>query len=254
LRIMKSREQMGEKPEQPEEKPLENKEETFEKPASPEYDKDEWGKLKEGNAVVAIDKGRKMGVPQEELDQLAQDYIARETESRNYGIIYRFRKNMGIGTEDEVRAAGEQAYKFFIESGDSGSAMGIAEDVYGKDSNEWRRANEVNEAKWKKTIESEEGEEQELNVTISRDATFADLFKAVDAIEEEKGFDKLHFEEDLAENFGPKILKEILDFQNAQADKVATTKVLDFFKKRGYSQSYISAFLPIKFKRERKKK
>jgi len=43
-------------------------------------------------------------------------------------------------------------------------------------------------------------------------------------------------------------------FSVVQVSKAATTKVLDFFKKRGYSQSDVSVFLPIKFKRERKKK
>lgn len=250
---MKSPEQMGKKPEQPEDEPMEKKEEMPEKPASPEnYDIEKWEKLKQGSAVFAIDKGREMGVPQEELDRFAQDFIARETEDHNYGVVYRFRKNMKIGTEEEVKAAGEQAYKFFLESGDSGSAIAIAEDAYGKDSDEWRRVNEVNEAEWKKTEEKMEGEEQELNVTISKDATFADLFRAVDAIEEEKISDV--FEEELWDNFDFRIVEEILAFRDAQASKAATTKILNFFKERGYSRSDVSAFLPIKFKRERKKK
>jgi len=229
---------------------MENKEETPEKPASPEnYDKEEWEKLKQRSTVFAIDKGKEMGVPQEELDRFAQDVIACETESQNYGLVYRFRKNMGIGTEEELKAAGEQAYKFFLESGDSGSAMSIAEDIYGKDSDEWRRANEVNEAEWKKTME---GEERELNVTISKDATFTDLFNAIDAIKKEEVSDA--FEEELWDNFDSRIVEEVLAFRDVQANKATTTKIVDFFKERGYSQSDIPALLPIKFKRERKKK
>lgn len=241
---------------------MKDKEGTPEKPVSPEsYNEAEWNNLKQGGAAFAINKGKEMGVPQEELDRFTQGVIARETESQNYGLVYRFRKNMGIGTEEEVKTAGRQAYKFFLESRDSGSAMSIAEDVYGKDSEEWRRAHEVNEAEWKKTEERRkrkeeemEDEERELNATISKDATFADLFNAIDAIEEEEGLDELHFEEELWDNFDSEIVEEVLAFRDVQASKAATTKVLDFFKERGYPQKDVSIFLPIKFKRERKKK
>lgn len=230
---------------------------------SPEqqYNKIEWEKLKQGNEAFAIKQGRKMGVPQEELEQFAQDFIARETESQNYGLVYRFRKNMGIGTEEEVRAVGEQAYKFFLENGDSGSAMSMAVDMYGIDSKEWRRAYKANEADWKKTEERRkkkeeemEDEERELKATISKDATFADLFNAIDAIEEEEGLGELHFKEELLDNFDTEIVEEVVAFRGAQANKAATTKVMDFFRERGYSQSDVSVFLPIKFKRKRKKK
>ena len=250
---------MGGPPEKPEEERVKDKEETPEKPPSPEsYNEAEWANLKQGGAAFAINKGKEMGVPQEELDRFAQDVIARETESQNYGLVYRFRKNMGIGTEEEVRAAGEQAYKFFLESGDSGSAMSMAEDVYGRESEEWKRPNEANEAEWKKKKkrkeEEMEDEERELNASISKDATFADLFNAIDTIEEEEGLGELHFEEELWDNFDATIVEEVLAFRDVQASKAVTIKVLDFFKERGYSQSDVSVFLPIKFKRERKKK
>lgn len=241
---------------------MKDKEKISEKPASPEsYNEAEWGKLKQGGAAFAINKGKEMGVPQEELDRFSEDVIARETEAKNYGLVYRFRKNMGIGTEEEVKATGEQAYKFFLETGESGSAMSIAEDVYGRDSEEWKRAHEANEAEWKKTEERRkrkeeemEDEERELNAPISKDATFADLFNAIDAIEEKEGLGELHFEEELWGNFDSEIVEEVLAFRDVQASKAGTTKVLDFFKERGYSQSDVSVFLPIKFKRERKKK
>lgn len=253
---MKSPEQMGGPPEQPKEESVKDKEEMPEKPISPEsYNEAEWEKLKQGGAAFAINKGKEIGVSQEELDRFAEDVIARETESQNYGLVYRFRKNMGIGTEEEVRAAGEQAYKFFLETGDPCSAMSIAEDVYGRDSEEWRRANEANKAEWKKTEkkrkrkgEEIEDDERELNATISKDATFADLFNAIDVIEEEEGLDELHFEEELWDNFNSKIVEEVLAFRDVQASKAATTKVLDFFKERGYPQKDVSVFLPIKFK------
>lgn len=90
--------------------------------------------------------------------------------------------------------------------------------------------------------------EQDLKVTISKDATFVDLFNAIDAIEGEKGLDELHFEEELWDNFDSKIVEEVLAFRDEQASRAATTKVLDFFKEHGYPQKDVSVFLPIKFK------
>lgn len=227
-----SPEQIDGLPEQFEEESVKTEEETSETPASPEaYDEAEWNRLKQGGPAFAINKGREMGVPQEELDRFAQDVIAREIENQNYGVVYRFRKNMGIGTEEEVKATGEQAYRFFLESGHPVSALAMAEDVYGRDSEEWRRVNETKE-------EEKEDEEQELTATISKDATFADLFNAIDPIEE--------FEEELVD-LDSELAREVFAFRDEQESKASTTKVLDFFEERGYSQDEISIFLPIKF-------
>ena len=241
---------------------MDSRKEAPEKPEFLEsYDRAEWNKLGQGPAAFAIQNGKEMGVPPEELDRFAQEVIARETKNRDYSFVYRFRKNMGIGTEEEIRAVGGQAYQFFLEKGDSGSAMKMAVELYGTNSEEWRRAYRANEAAWKKTEERRkrggeemEDEERELRTSISKDATFTDLFNAIDAIEEEEGLGELHFEEELLDNFDPEIVEEVLAFRNAQASKAETTNVLDFFKKHGYSQSDVSAFLPIKFKREQKKK
>lgn len=212
---------------------------------TPEYNKAEWEELKQGGEAFAINKGKEIGVPREELDRFAEDVVARETKNHNYAFIYRFMKGMGIGTEKELRAVGEKAYQSFCDAREFGSAMAMAEDVYGRDSTEYKRANEASEAEWKKAEVVE-------NVIISKDATFADLFHAIKAIKE--GSEVLHFEEELWDNFDAEIVEEVLAFRDARASKAAITKVLDFFKEHGYTQSDISTFLPIKFKREQRKK
>lgn len=99
---------MGGAPEQPKEEQMENKEETSEKSASLEsYDKAEWEKLKQGDPTLAIKKGKEMGVPEEKL-----------------------------------RIIGEQAYESFFNSGDFSSAMRVAADLYGMDSEKWKHAAE----------------------------------------------------------------------------------------------------------------
>jgi len=93
------------------------------------------------------------------------------------------------------------------------------------------------------------GEEKELLITLSKRASFADLFKAIEAVEEKEGLGKVHFDEELWDNFAEEIAKEVLSFQDdAQKDRAATTKIIDFFEKRGYSQDEICAFLPIEIK------
>lgn len=254
---MGSQEQMGELLEQSQMKPAGDKGGIPENPASPAYDEVKWKTLMEGGAAFAIKKGKEMGVSPEELDRYARGVIAQGINDNQLGFVYRFRKNMKIGTEEEVKNAGEQAYRLFLERDDPGSAISIAEEVYGKDSAEWRCAHQAIEAKWKqsekrrKRREKKEGRQPELRVTISRDATFADLFNAIDAIEEHEGLDKFRFYEELLDNFGPDIAAEVLNFRG-QTDETTTT-IVDFFKKRGYSQKDITVFLPIKFKRKEMK-
>ncbi|MDP2910058.1 MAG: hypothetical protein Q8N69_03255 [bacterium] len=217
----------------------------------------EWEGLRRGAPALAIIRGREIGVPSEEIARFADEVVARETASGNYDLVYRFRRNMKIGTETEIRAAGERAYQSFFEARDFGSAMAVAEDVYGRDSEEWKRASAASEVEWQRTEKRRrivEDEERDLVVFISLDATFADLFKAIDAMEEEVGEGKFLFEEELRKNFGSEIAEEVLAFRDARASEGATTRVLDFFRGQGFSRKQVSIFLPIKFGRKRKGK
>ena len=90
-------------------------------------------------------------------------------------------------------------------------------------------------------------EEEELLITLSTNATFADLFKAINELGDKEDFEEFHFDEELWDNFDEGIAEEILSFRDSQKEKAATTKVTDFFKKRGYSIEDVSVYLPIKF-------
>lgn len=206
------------------------------------FDVAAWEKLKQGGAALAasiINKGRELGVSAEELNQFAQEAIAQWVTNQQYDVIYRFRKNMKIGSAEEIKAAGDLAYQFFIEIGESGLAMRLAEDVYGKDSIEWQRANEANEAEWKKR-------KKKMPIVISATATFADLFAAMDAAAIEE------FTNELEHNFDTDVAYEVNDFRTVAAKWSDPTTVLDFFKKHGYPQHAVTAYLPIKFKQEKK--
>lgn len=223
---------------------------------APEYFNEEWETLKQrkDSGFFVVKKGREIGVPDEEIEKFAQDFITQEIEKNNYGPVYRFMKNAGIGTEEEIRATGEQAYNFYFNAGDFISAISIAKEAYGTDSEEWRRASEalktnrerVEEKRSTDEVEEIEGEGQELEVIISKNATFADLFMTIDSIEEKSGLGGLHFAEELEDNFNPDIIEEVISLRSNR-EAAENTSVLDFFEERGYSQSDVSAFLPIKF-------
>ncbi len=166
---------------------------------------------------------------------------------------------MKIGSEEEIRAAGEEAYRFLFDHGCFDSAMAMAEDVYGRDSDEWRRASGENEAvtqkreqKEREKEEKKESGEWDLKVAISKDATFADLFSAIDVMEEGEELDE-SLAQELYDNFAEDIADEVLSLRDPdQASKATVIKVIDFFRERGYSQSDVSAYLPIKFSRAKK--
>ena len=100
---------MGEKPKQPKEEIVKNKEEMLEKSARPEFSHEEILKrLRQGDAAFVT------------------DVINREREK-------------GV-SQEEIRNVREQAYEFFFKSGDFGSAMRMTIDLYGMDSEEWKRA------------------------------------------------------------------------------------------------------------------
>ena len=71
----------------------------------------------------------------------------------------------------------------------------------------------------------------------------------LEKIEDKEGLGKFHFEEELWDNFDAGVVEEVLSFRYDQKDKSATTKVINFFKARGYTQSDVSTFLPIKFEK-----
>ena len=93
----------------------------------------------------------------------------------------------------------------------------------------------------------EDSNEEELVVTLPINSTFADLFKAIDELEDKEYFEEFHFDEELWDNFDEKIVEEILSFKDIQKEKAATTKLTDFFEEHGYSMEDVSIYLPIKF-------
>lgn len=175
----------------------------------------QWEKLKKGPEYFAFAQGTKIGVPQELLDKFVKDNIAQKLKDKNFIWLANFVKATGSGTAEEIKKYQELAEK------------------------------QRQEVVIKQSVELPE---EEKNVEISSKATLADLFNNLDELEEKIGFDNVHFWEEIWDNFDSKIGDELLNSMDSDV------KVIDFFKKHGYGKGDIEVYLPIKFKKARKKK
>lgn len=90
-------------------------------------------------------------------------------------------------------------------------------------------------------------EENEMQVKLPKSATFADLFRAIDALEDKAELGDVHFEDELWNNFEEHVAKEVLSFRTDRASDAETVKVLEFFQSCGFSQEHVETFLPIDF-------
>ena len=112
-----------------------------------EYDREAWERLKrERKPVFVIDEARKIGVPEDVVQQFGRE--AAETKEREDGAdaAFRFMHYMKIGEPEERTALAKKSYQSYMDEGDYGYAMAIAQDAFGKESEEWKKANAANEA------------------------------------------------------------------------------------------------------------
>jgi hypothetical protein len=208
---------------------------------------DRWETLKQGPPALAILEGRKMGMPEEELDRFAREVIAQRSEEGDLHFVFRFMANLAIGTAEERQKIGQEAYRFSLEVGDWASAKNLAEAVYGEDSEEWKIAQKkVDERQQRLKKERLKDEAEDQRIVLPRDATVADLFTAISTFEEKEGPGESHFEEELYDNFDPEIADELIDLES-DPTTAAKIKLVDFFKDRGHEPTDLTAYLPIDF-------
>ena len=136
---------------------------------------------------------------------------------------------MKIGEPEERTALAKKSYQSYMDEGDYGYAMAIAQDAFGKESEEWKKANAANDAAWKKSAKSEKSEEDEElaeePIIISKNATVADLFKAIDAFEEKTELGASHFEDELHDNFNTEVVRRLLEMRDTpEASKITAVK------------------------------
>jgi hypothetical protein len=84
-------------------------------------------------------------------------------------------------------------------------------------------------------------------MVLASDATFADLFAAIDAAGE--AMEEVFFAE-LQDHFDGDLVEAMVSMQT-DATLASMSRVVDFFKARGVSQRDLTAFLPMRFSRRR---
>ena len=158
---------------------------------------------------------------------------------------YRLLKSSKHATADEVREAGVAAYQKAVDEENPGSALLIAEEIYGKESPEFATAlagfKAEEDAKILERQALREGAEDETEefVTLPLSATISQM-------EANREHDNLLLEvlhEELR-SFGQDVLSAYIEL--TEKEKESTT-VLSFFAKFGYSQDDVETTLPVRF-------
>lgn len=182
----------------------------------------------------------KEGIP----TALLEPYFKAEVEKRWGDGVYEYelRKNLGFGTDEEIRQAGIWGYQPEMKAGRFMAAAEIAFKVFGEGSKELALANYYREMfVGGKIIEHTTHEDYDpetgILAVISPDATIA-------VLEDNDALDDDVFYYELWKNFGKEVQDALIDLSTEERE---TTKVLDFFGRFGFDQADIELYLPIKF-------
>lgn len=217
-------------------------------------------KAKAENATVAIKLGLQLEIPREKIEEYAKASMAQEISLGNYLRAINILRDadvagLNIGSFEEIEAVTSDLFNKCLQERKYNSAIEIARMKWGDDSEQYKKALEVYEndpenMALRRVEEKKERRLEKWSAKISKDATFKDLFDAVDDRDEELRQSEL-FMSEVWDNFDQEICDEILDMQSDDI-KAVGTKVVEFFEKYGYSKKDIETFLPVKFKRERR--
>ena len=92
------------------------------------------------DAPSAIRAAKILGVSHEELTQFAQVAFDREVGTRNIALAYGIMKAADLGTAEECSALGARVYEQHIQNRNPGGAVFIANELWGKESEQFARA------------------------------------------------------------------------------------------------------------------
>lgn len=105
------------------------------------YDREEFEKIKSARGpATVIFWARENNVPEAEILKFAMEIIEKFADQGDLFFVYRFRKNMKIGTPEEIRKSGDEAYQLYMLMRDKEVSMEIAQDLWGKNSKQYREA------------------------------------------------------------------------------------------------------------------
>ncbi len=236
----------------------------------------------EGSYFWVITRAQEIGIPEEEIKEYFRKIVkngvrrgepinmylslAYRASRKKAGIMLSANEYLGIGPgiipEEEIREIAKRTYEQMLKEVPSNfDAAGF---LYGENSEEYQRAKELYNKrrkerrkkeqkgrKWRIVSKTNKDREAEGAVILVLDATFFDLFEAIESDEGiEVELDELFWSEvyeRVGSHFDEDAQGELEKFFDQPA-LAKTTKVLEFFEKYGYSKEEVEAFLPIRFK------
>ncbi|MBI4143091.1 hypothetical protein HY480_04420 [Candidatus Uhrbacteria bacterium] len=201
-------------------------------------------------AYRAIMTGRQIGIPEAELVAFTHEVIAAKADAGDAAGAWRLMGSLQFGTDEEHEAMARRAYEQNVHQ-QPGVAREIAEQAWGTESPEFGTA----DVRWRLAqdeVPEDVGPEDvadDADVTITPDATFDDLFAALEAGD---GRVQEIFDHELVDHADRDVVDEVLRIQ-ADRTRAAATSVVAFFKNIGWSKRDLQAYLPIRIQRKRRK-
>ena len=221
--------------------------------------KERFEQSKPEGPFTVIRVGTQLGISPETLTAYAKSEIAKKAESGNFAgavnlLALADTHDVFVGTKEELDSAVREFYaeSMLQENYDGAMECARLKGEWGMNSPEYKAAlagfkKKTQGEDWEEKEEKREKELEKWSAKISRGATIKDLF---DVIYENGG----NFEEsdifwsEIHDNFNDEVGEELLELESDP--RGAGIKVIDFFKKHGYSKKDIEIFLPVKFKKE----
>ncbi|MDP3696824.1 MAG: hypothetical protein Q8R55_02205 [Candidatus Taylorbacteria bacterium] len=223
---------------------------------SPEAEWSRWKEIirvKPQDTAYALREGKRLGVPESEIKELAQQAFDKHAQEGWYGLAYQIMKAAELGTEEERIAMGEKVYQEHMRGNNPVGAASIAKELWGENSPQYISAQEFvkkEEEKFKK-----EQEKAEPLMHLFPEATFHDFYAIWHDMVNEEGMGiDIEIEANMKNVFGEELTKQVMDFLNGQDDTLERKKVLDFFQEHGFGKARLREVLGIDFRKRRTKK
>lgn len=218
-------------------------------------------------------EARVFKIPEEKIKSYAFRVIEYDARAGiNPNISFRMAEHTHVATREEVNAIIQKVYEEIY--AEYPSNIYVAKYLFGEESKEYRRAEaladqeEEERKKQEKAVRKKrtwsirterkiEGGEtlESKTVILHQDAAFADLFEAIESDRDttEPNLNEIFWSE-VYYNVDEEMQTELQTLHVDDPEKSKATKVLAFFKERGFSQSDVEVYFPIRFHKKPKGK
>ena len=219
-----------------------------------EYDEKAWEAFitKEEGFGTLITMGEHWKVPKEKIHEAVRNLVKRLLGRGNSELVYRFMTKAKTGQElftaVETQTLAKKSYDEAVAENDFSAAEIWACEIFGPDSKERKAAAKAARAAAKVVDEQSgipERKTRKTKISISNEASFADLERALGAASEELSE---IFGLELVDNFDQDLADEISErLGNSLQAENAGLNFLQFMSDHGYSKKEVLTSLPLKF-------